>query len=64
MSGYSRADLKVNRLYHLTGTPHEQWVYTPDGVGLVWFDSEAEALEQTGAFGESIITVENLPTDL
>ena len=61
MSEYSRLRLKVNRLYHLTGTPHEQWLYTPDGVGLIWYDTEAEALEQTEAFGEPIITIYDLP---
>ena len=57
MSEYPRADLKVNRLYHLTSSAREQWLYTPDGVGLIWYDTEAEALEDTEAFGEPIITI-------
>lgn len=50
----AHSQLQVNRLYHTTD-PHEQWFYTPDGVGVIWYDSKTEALEQTGAFDQPII---------
>lgn len=62
MTGYSRSQLKVDRLYYCP--PAEQWFYTPDQRGIIWFDTEAEALDETGAFALPTITVESLPSDL
>jgi hypothetical protein len=51
---FSRANLKVERLYH--EIPTGMYFYTPDGVGCIWFDSREEALEETdNGFGEGII---------
>lgn len=59
---FPRSQLQVNRLYH-TSVPHQHWLYTPDGVGVIWFDSEAEALEQTGAFGQPILQLNEALSD-
>lgn len=56
-----RTELQVERLYHLT--PTDQWFYTPDGVGIVWFDERAQALNQTGAFDAPVIQVDRAPAD-
>lgn len=56
-----RTELQVERLYHLV--PAGQWFYTPDGIGLTWFDSREAALEETGAFGEPIIQVDQPTAD-
>lgn len=51
-----RSELKVYRLYHLTLT--DEWFYTPDGVGCIFYDSRTEALEETAAFGHPVITLD------
>lgn len=58
---FPRTELQVERLYHLT--PTDQWFYTPDGAGLVWFDDRAQALDQTGAFDAPVIQVDRTPAD-
>lgn len=61
MGEYNRADLKVDRVYHLQGTPTH--FLSPDGRGLIWFENETQALEETGT-DQPIITVDSLPVDL
>jgi hypothetical protein len=52
---FPRESLQVERLYY--EQPTGQYFYTPDGVGCIWFDTLEEALEETGAFGQNIITL-------
>lgn len=57
----ARTELQVERLYNVT--PTGQLFYTPDGLGLVWFDNSADALEQTGGFGAPVIQIDRPPAD-
>lgn len=50
---YPRDLLKVERLYH--EIPTGMYFFTPDGVGCIWYDTLEEAMEDTEAFGEPII---------
>lgn len=58
---YPRSALHINRLYYCA--PSEDYFYTPDGIGLIWFESKAQALDQVGTFGRSIITIHQYPED-
>lgn len=42
----SRDSLKVDRLY--LDRSNDLVAYTPDGVGIIWYDSIKEAQEDTG----------------
>lgn len=55
MSEYPRSALKVQRLYK--EGPTGQYFYTPDGIGCIWYDGLTEAMEDTDAFGQPIITL-------
>ena len=52
---FSRKNLKVERLYR--ELPTGMYFYTPDGIGCIWFDTKEEAMEETGAFGQNIIAI-------
>lgn len=52
---YPRSSLEVNRLYH--EVPTGMYFHTPDGVGVCWYESFAEAMAQTDAFGTGIIAI-------
>lgn len=41
-----RSELKAIQLYYVESI--EQWFWTPDGLGGYWYDTEAEAREDTG----------------
>lgn len=58
---YPRENLQPFRLYYCA--PSEDYFYTPDGVGLIWFESRAQALDQVGTFGKPIITIHQYPED-
>lgn len=58
---YPRSALQMNRLYYCA--PSEDYFFTPDGVGLVWFESKAQALREVGQFGKPIITIHQYPED-
>jgi hypothetical protein len=58
---YPRSALQVDRLYLFA--PAEYYFYTPDGVGLIWFESKAQALREVGNFGKPIITIHQYPED-
>lgn len=51
-----RSELKTHRLYHLSLT--DEWFYTPDGIGCIFFASRAEAMEETEAFGSPVIIID------
>jgi hypothetical protein len=47
-----RSSLEVDRLYvDIDGN----YFFTPDGIGVVWFEDEHEAVEQTGGFDGYVI---------
>jgi hypothetical protein len=52
---FSRRNLKVERLYH--ELPTGMYFFTPDGIGCIWFETREEAMEETDAFGENIIAI-------
>jgi hypothetical protein len=52
---YPRGHLQVNRLYW--EVPTDTYFHTPDGIGCIWYESFAEAMEQTGAFDTGIIAL-------
>lgn len=52
---FPRDYLRVLRLYH--EQPTGMYFYTPDGIGCIWYDTLEEALEDTGAFEQPIITL-------
>lgn len=52
---YPRKFLKPERLYH--ESPTGLYFYTPDGEGCIWYESREEALADTDAFGQPIITL-------
>ena len=58
---YPRGHLAVNRLYH--EVPTGMYFHTPDGVGVIWYESFAEAMEQTGAFDTGIIAIHSRLAD-
>lgn len=58
---YPRSALQVDRLYYCA--PSEDYFYTPDGIGLIWFESKAQALREVGQFGKPIITIHQYPED-
>lgn len=51
----SRDSLEVERLYYCE--PTGQYFFTPDGIGCIWYDTLEEALADTGAFGQTIIQI-------
>lgn len=52
---YPRRFLHVDRLYK--EGPTGLYLYTPDGVGCIWFDTYEEAMEQVGDFGRPVIVL-------
>lgn len=58
---YPRKNLSVNRLYYCSVS--EDYFWTPDGIGLIWFESKAQALREVGQFGKPIITIHQYPED-
>lgn len=52
---FSRRNLKVERLYH--ERPTGMYFFTPDGIGCIWYETKEEAMADTDAFGEPIITL-------
>lgn len=52
---YSRKSLEVDRLYH--EVPTGMYFHTPDGVGVLWYETFAEAMAETDAFGTGIIAI-------
>jgi hypothetical protein len=52
---FPRKHLKVERLYH--EQPTGMYFFTPDGIGCIWYETREEAMEDTEAFGEPIITI-------
>lgn len=56
-----RAALQIDRLYYCQ--PADKYFYTPDGVGLVWYETKAEALEQTNAFGQAMLYAGLMPAE-
>jgi hypothetical protein len=52
---FSREHLQVERLYY--EQPTGQYFFTPDGIGCIWFETREQAMEETGAFGQPIITL-------
>lgn len=58
---YPRSALQVNRLYYCTVS--EDYFTTPDGIGLHWYESKAQALREVGNFGKPIITIHQYPED-
>lgn len=59
--GYPRSQLLPLRLYFCA--PSEDYFYTPDGIGLVWFESKAQAIREVGQFGKPILTLHEHPAD-
>lgn len=59
--GYPRSNLIPFRLYFCA--PSEDYFYTPDGIGLIWFESKAQAIREVGQFGKPIITLHEYPAD-
>jgi len=58
---YPRSAIIPLRLYYCAVS--EDYFYSPDGVGLVWFESKAQALREVGQFGKPIITIHQYPED-
>lgn len=52
---YPRSALEVDRLYH--EVPTDMYFHTPDGIGCIWYETFAEAMEQTGAFDNGVIAI-------
>ena len=52
---FPREHLKVLRLYH--EQPTGMYFYTPDGIGCIWYETLEEAMADTDAFGQPIITL-------
>ena len=52
---YPRKALSVDRLYHEQATG--MFFTTPDGIGVHWYDSYAEAMAEVGDFGRPVITI-------
>lgn len=60
-STYPRSAIQPLRLYYCSVS--EDYFYSPDGTGLVWFESKAQALREVGQFGKPIITIHQYPED-
>jgi hypothetical protein len=58
---YPRSAIVPLRLYYCSVS--EDYFYSPDGVGLIWFESKAQALREVGNFGKPIITIHQYPED-
>lgn len=58
---YPRKNIQPLRLYYCSVS--EDYFYSPDGVGLIWFESKAQALREVGQFGKPIITIHQYPED-
>lgn len=58
---FPRRYLQVDRLYFNNHT--SEWFYTPDGIGVVYFDSKLDALNETDAFGQKIIQIDQPLSD-
>lgn len=52
---FSRSHLEVERLYY--EQPTGMYFFTPDGIGCIWYETREEALADTDAFGQPIITL-------
>lgn len=52
---FSRSNLKVERLYY--EQPTGMYFFTPDGIGCIWYETREEAMTDTEAFGQPIITI-------
>jgi hypothetical protein len=50
-----RSHLHVERLYYCQ--PTEQYFFTPDGIGCIWYDTREDAMADTEAFGQPIISI-------
>lgn len=50
-----RAALQIERLYYCE--PADAYFNTPDGVGVYWYESLAEALDEVGTFDKPIIRI-------
>jgi hypothetical protein len=46
---YPRRALRVDRIYF--SVHDQQYFFTPDGVGVIWFDTYLEAHNETGIRG-------------
>jgi hypothetical protein len=58
---YPRKNIQPLRLYYCSVS--EDYFYSPDGVGLIWFESKDQALREVGQFGKPIITIHQYPED-
>jgi hypothetical protein len=56
---YPRSAIQPLRLYYCSVS--EDYFYSPDGEGLIWFESKAQALREVGQFGKPIITIHQYP---
>lgn len=56
--GMTRGEQEVDRLYI---TPDGLAFYTPDGEGRIWYDTEAEAIADTGL--DTIVYLDRDPED-
>lgn len=50
---FPRRNLKVDRLYY--NLFDKKWFYTPDGIGVVYFEDAQDARNQTDMFGKPVI---------
>jgi hypothetical protein len=58
---YPRKNIQPLRLYYCSVS--EDYFYSPDGTGLIWFESKDQALREVGQFGKPIITIHQYPED-
>jgi hypothetical protein len=58
---YPRSAIIPFRLYYCSVS--EDYFYSPDGIGLVWFESKDQAMREVGTFGKPIITIHQYPED-
>lgn len=58
---YPRKNIQPLRLYYCSVS--EDYFYSPDGVGLIWYESKAQAMREVGNFGKPIITIHQYPED-
>lgn len=52
MKTYPRDLLKVDTIYYVQ--PDDQYFFTPDGVGAIWYDTLQEIRRDTGIVGPVI----------
>lgn len=52
---FPRGSLEVERLYY--EQPTGMYFFTPDGIGCIWYETKEEAMADTGAFDQPIITI-------